>query len=210
MRAALKLTLPSALLGVFVLCLALPMNAAAKTVQVGIVTDGPWERFTDAREIFRSEILDVTSSQFDVQFSDDLFIQGDWSVSGINSAIDSLLKNPEVDLVITLGRLASNEVCKRRNLAKPVIAPMIVDARIQKLPEKNGTSGIKNLVYIDSQKDVERIIKTFREITPFDHLTIMRERSCRKRYPRDSNSHRENHGRTGSDHRYRFRRQIHK
>jgi len=171
MRSIYKMKIPIILLSV--LCLVLPITAAAKPVHVGIVTDGPWERYTEIRETLGKEILDVTSSQFDVQFPEDLFIQGDWTVTGINSAIDALLADAEVDLVITLGIVASNEVCKRRDLNKPVIAPIIVDARVQQLPEKDGTSGIKNLVYIDSQRDVERTIRTFREITPFDHLTIM-------------------------------------
>ena len=172
MRAIVKPAIPAII--IFFLCASNIVYAAVPNlVHVGIVTDGPWMRYTEARETLKKEIMDVTSSQFDVRFPSDLFIQGDWSVTGINNAIDRLLENPEVDLVITLGRLASSEVCKRRNLAKPVIAPMIVDARIQKLPEKNGTSGIKNLVYIDSQKDVVRTIKTFRETMLFDHLTIM-------------------------------------
>jgi len=171
MRSIYKMKISIILLSV--LCLILPITAMAKPVHIGIVTDGPWERYTEAWEILKKEILDVTSSQFEVQVPENLFIQGDWSVSGINGAIDSLLENPEVDLVITLGVVASSEACKRRDLAKPVIAPLIIDAGIQQLPEKDGTSGIKNLVYIDSQRDVERNIRTFREITPFDHLTIM-------------------------------------
>ena len=174
MRSIYKMKIPIILLSV--LCLIFPMTAMAKTIHVGIVTDGPWERYTEARETLRKEILDVTSSQFDVQFPGDLFIQADWSVSGINNAIEALLENPEVDLIITMGRVASHEVCKRRDLSKPVIAPLIIDASIQNLPEKDGTSGVKNLAYIDSQRNVERTIRTFREITPFDHLTIMGSR----------------------------------
>ncbi len=174
MRAILKLAIPTILIVSF--CLVFPISAVAKTVHVGIVTDGPWARYTEAREILKKEILDVTSSQFDVQFSDNLFIQADWTVSGINNAIDALLADPEVDMIITLGRVASNEVCKRRDLPKPVIAPLIVDAQIQRLPEKDGASGVRNLVYIDAQRDIERSIRTFREITSFDHLTILGSR----------------------------------
>jgi len=171
MRAIVKLSI--LVIFISVLCISYPMQASAKTVHIGIITDGPWARYTEIQQTLIGEVVDVTSSQYDVQFPDDYFIQADWSVSGINSAIDALLENSEVDMIITLGRVASHLVCKRRDLPKPVIAPFIVDARIQNLPEKDGTSGVNNLTYIDSQRNVERTIRTFREITPFDHLTIL-------------------------------------
>ena len=131
MRAIVKLTFP--IIFIAIICVLQPLSAAAKTINIGIIADGPWLRFYEAKETLVNEVIDITSSQYDVQFPEALFVKADRSVSGINSAIDMLLADPEVDLIITLGRVASHQICKRRNLPKPVIAPLIIDAVVQKL-----------------------------------------------------------------------------
>jgi outer membrane protein TolC len=142
-------------------------------VRIGIVTDGLWRVYPDAINVFKKEILELTSEEFDVKFPTDLTLDGNWKVTGINQAIDSLLSNKNVDIVIALGYLASNEVCKRRELIKPVIAPCIIDAKIQKLPMKGDASGIDNLNYINIFRGVGRNIQSFREVASFNHLTLL-------------------------------------
>lgn len=171
MRAIDKLAFPLILFNV--ICIVIPMPASAKPVNIAVLTDGPWQRYQGVRRTMIKEVTDITSGQYDVRFPDDLFVRADWSAEGISAAIEELLKNPEADLIITLGRVASHQICKRRDLSKPVIAPLIIDAGIQNLPERDGTSGVKNLTYIDSQRNIERTIRTFREITPFHRVTIV-------------------------------------
>jgi len=151
------------------------LHAAAgpPVVRVGIVIDGPWTRYPGTINLFKQEILDIAAGEFDVRFPVDKTIGGNWTVAGINKAIDSLMDSPGVDLVITLGQVSSNEVCRRRNLKKPVIAPFIIDAEVQQLHLKAGASGIDNLSYINSFKSVDRDIQTFKDIAPFNNLTIL-------------------------------------
>ena len=148
-------------------------TAGLPMVRIGIVTDGPWVRYPGTIDLFKQEIIAVAAGEFDIRFPAEHILNGNWTVSGINHAIDSLLESPGVDLVITLGPVSSNEVCKRRNLNKPVIAPFIIDAQIQKLPSKDGASGVTNLSYIHSFRNVDRDIQTFRDIVQFNNLTIL-------------------------------------
>jgi outer membrane protein len=78
-----------------------------------------------------------------------------------------------VDILITLGEVATNEVCKRRNLKKPVIAPLVIDAEIQELPIKDGTSGVRNLSYINTYRNFSQSIKRFQEVTDFRRLAVL-------------------------------------
>jgi len=149
------------------------MAAALPVARIGIVTDGPCMRCPALVDMFKKEIHAASAHEFDVKFPADKTLDGDWTVSGIRQAIDNLLASPEIDLVITLGLVSSNEVCKRRNLKKPVIAPFVFDAEVQKLPHKAGASGVKNLNYINTLQSVDRSVQTFGDMVPFSRLAIL-------------------------------------
>lgn len=147
--------------------------AARKTFNIGVVSDGPLARFQEIAALYQSEIISMASSEFDVKFPADKQLDGGWTLAGVNQAIDRLLADPQVDIVITLGEVGTNEVCKRRNLPKPVIAPFVVDAEIQKLPIKGNASGVKNLSYINTYRNFNRAIKRFQEVVPFKRLAAL-------------------------------------
>jgi len=159
-----------------ILLLLLPSGnvvAAQKTFQVGVITDGPLARNQEIVALYQSEIISMASSEFDVQFPRDKQLDGGWTLTGVNQAIDRLLADPQVDILIALGEVASNEVCKRRNLKKPVIAPLVIDAEIQALPIKNGASGVSNLSYINTYRNFNRDIKRFQEVAVFKRLAVL-------------------------------------
>jgi outer membrane protein len=142
-------------------------------VRIGIVRDGPPGRLPDITPLVKEEILKLTSGEFDVRFPEAKFIQANWEKGEIERSVDKLLADPEVDLVITLGYLATNYVCHKEELPKPVVAPIVADAKLQNLPLKEGASGVKNLTYINSFVSGERDIKVFREMVPFRKLVVL-------------------------------------
>jgi len=100
---------------IIVVCLALCSTAMAQTSglpvrRIGIVTDGPWVRYPGTIDLFKQEIIAMAAEEFDIRFPDDQILNGNWTVSSVNHAIDSLLVSPDVDLVIALGPVSSNEV----------------------------------------------------------------------------------------------------
>jgi outer membrane protein TolC/ABC-type uncharacterized transport system substrate-binding protein len=142
-------------------------------VRIGIVKDGLSARFPEPITLVKEEILKLTSEQFDVLFPSDKALHGNWNVSDIKAALDRLLTDPDVDLVISLGYIGSNELCHRKKVPKPVIAAIVLDRKLQNLPFKDGASGVKNLVYIDSFLSFERDIRAFRDMVPFRNLAIL-------------------------------------
>ncbi|MCF8069407.1 MAG: TolC family protein [Desulfobacterales bacterium] len=142
-------------------------------VRIGIIVDGPWQRDSNTPEIFKKEIRDMTSGEFDVTFPEDKQIIGNWTTDSVNKALDTLFSDKTTDIILTLGAIGSHEVCLRKDLKKPVVAPFIIDTKIQGLPYKNNTSGVKNLSYIDALKSFEKDVETFRQIVPFKHLTVL-------------------------------------
>ena len=152
-------------------------------VRIGIVRDGPAGRLPDITGIVKEEILRVTAREFDVRFPAEMTIHGNWKIADIKKAVDTLLADPKVDLVITLGYLATNYVCHKGKLPKPVVAPIVVDAKLQNLPLKDGASGVKNLSYIDPFISFERDIRVFQEMVPFHNLVVLVRKAALESIP---------------------------
>ena len=149
MRPVRRYITEKLLLILFIL-IAIPIKAYALPIKrIGIVFDGPSELNQRALSIYKKEITAVTEGEFDVQFPTDRIIQANWTAASVRSAIDTLLSDPGVDILITLGIIGSTEVSKRRNLNKPVIAPWVIDRELLGLPiNEKGASGIQNLLGI--------------------------------------------------------------
>jgi outer membrane protein TolC len=147
-----------------------------RVVRIGIVSDGPVIRFPNLEGLFKQEIRNIATDEFDVSFPARRNLMADGTAAGVKKNLDRLLTAGDVDLVLALGTIASSEACKRRDLPKPVVAPFIIDAQMQKLPRQAGTSGVKNLTYIDSMRSINRDVMAFRQIAPFKSLAILVDR----------------------------------
>jgi len=152
---------------------SLSPGQSIKSVNIGLIIDGPWGEENQMLESIKREVHDLTAGEFDVQFPADKTVQTDWTIGKIRAGLDRLLADPGVDMIITLGSISSNEVCHRTELAKPVIAPYIIDAAFQKLPIKDGKSGVKNLNYISVPATFKRDMQIFKDIVPFKNLVVL-------------------------------------
>lgn len=152
-------------------------------VRVGIVFDGASERNAELQALVRSEILSLTEGEFDVRFPDEAVLFGDWTIDGARANIDRLLEDPEVDLVIAGGILASHAVCCYVAMPKPVIAPAVIDADLQGLPYKDGASGVPNLNYVLSPDTLGEELAKLREVAPFHHVALLTNESFLEAVP---------------------------
>ncbi len=111
------------------------------------MTDGPAQRQMLPLSAIEKEVKELIRGEFNVQFQRSKQLDGGWTLAGVQSAFDTLLADPEVDLIIANGLLASHQAGKNSILAKPVIAPIIADRVVQELPYQQGHSGKHNFVY---------------------------------------------------------------
>jgi len=144
-----------------------------KTFNIGIIFDGPSRLNNDVLNLIKKEIKELTEREFEINFPDDKILEGSWNIDKINSSIDKLLADKNIDFIITLGAIASDNIAKRGDLSKPVVAPFIVDTKIQHIPVKNGKSGIKNLNYIEVPFTTPNTIKDFLNLSEFKNLAIL-------------------------------------
>lgn len=156
------------------LCLAVaPLAAQPRTVRIGMIIDGPLRRGEQIVPLFRSEITTLLAGEFDAEFPESKTVVCDLTAPGVRQALDRQLADPQVDLILLLGGIASHEVAKRGPLPKPVIAVFVSDPELQGLPQKEGASGVKNLNYLNEAYSVTHTIKLFQGIVHFKKLAVL-------------------------------------
>jgi outer membrane protein len=166
--------LTKSLLALLALCLLVaPAAAQESVVRVGMVADGSWERDAEFQLTLEEEIRRLTQHDFDVRFAAEKRSAADWTPAGVEQAIEGLLTDPEVDLLITIGPLSAHNLAGRESLPKPVVAAFALDPTLQGLPLSEGTSGRANFNYIVYGSGTSQKLHTFAEVAPFKSLAIL-------------------------------------
>jgi outer membrane protein TolC/ABC-type uncharacterized transport system substrate-binding protein len=147
--------------------------AGPKQVRIGVVMDGPGVAYQEMLGEMQKEIRALLEGEFEAVFLKKAQKVSDWSIKGISTAFDQVLADPEVDLVLAVGCLASDIACRIKDLPKPVIAPFILDSDFQHVPVKEGKSGRKNLNYLATPWRLERDLKAFYSVYPFRKLAFI-------------------------------------
>jgi outer membrane protein len=147
-------------------------GAGARDIRVGVVEDGARGRPVFSAASIEQAIIELASADARVVVNSDRFV-GDWSLEGASAALDRALAARDVDVVITIGILASQQAARREKLAKPVIAPLVIDPILQNYPLVEGRSGRHNFAYVADFQSVGNELKTFHEITGFKHLVAI-------------------------------------
>ena len=165
--------------GVPVLLVVLGVLAAppvqARTVTIGVVFDKPWTRNAEIRESLQREIHALLDGDFDVRFPSSAERVADKTLDGAATALDELLADPAVDVVIAAGPLSSHAVCCRENLPKPVIAGFVIDQKLQQFPREGVGSGRRNLSYVAMQNHFALGLKALKELLPVKRVTVLFE-----------------------------------
>jgi outer membrane protein TolC len=162
----------------------LPIRAAAqRVVTFGVVIDGPSFYNTSFRTLLQNEIRDLLGSEFDVRFPDGKEVVADWTRPGTEAAMQRLLDDQDVDLILTFGAIASQVAAEFGPLPKPVVAPFVLDADLQGLPMVNGASGVRNLTYVAYPTATLNDLEAFREVVPFSRLAVLVERAYLRAVP---------------------------
>lgn len=88
------------------------------------------------------------------------------------------LQRQNTDVIVTTNFLASSQLAKLRNHAKPSIAGVILDERLQGMPKPLvGRSGIHNFTYLKSPLNVFSDLNKFYQIYPYKSLGVVLDAS---------------------------------
>jgi len=151
-------------------------SIVAKTIHIGIIKDGTNQREILPLEQIKREIINLNKGEFVIDFPADKVINANWQLDKIRAGIKKLSQDKSIDLIITAGLLSSHEAAHFKVLRKPVIATMVADRELQKLPYKKGVSHKTNYTYIHTSRSVEQDIRQFFQLKPFKNLIIPADR----------------------------------
>ena len=168
------------------LALVLPAGAARPALAqmscdpcaVGVVFDGPWEGNDELRTGLEEEIAALAAPRFTVVFPAGARRGADWTLEGAREAVEALLADADIDIVVTSGPVSSSHAITRGGLPKPVVATFVLDPEAQDFPLETTAagervSGVPNLSYITFAGDRTDEIRRLREVAPFRRLTYL-------------------------------------
>jgi outer membrane protein TolC/ABC-type uncharacterized transport system substrate-binding protein len=157
--------------------------ASAREVRVGVVLDGPAGRQIFTAAAIEREIANVASPDVEIVLPREKRFTGDWSTAGANAALERALADREVDVVLTLGILTSQQAARLTALPKPVIAPLVIDPVLQGYPLTEGRSGRRNFTYVADFQSVANEVRAFHQIVGFKHLVALVDESLMSALP---------------------------
>src|SRR6185295_125895 len=172
----------AACVAVLVCMVATP--AVSRDMRVAVVKDGPALRQVLSVASLQREIVNVAAPDVRIQLSEDERYTADWSLAGASAALDRALSDKDVDVVITLGVLSSQQAARRASLPKPVIAALAIDPILQDYPLAEGRSGRHNFAYVADFQSVANEVRSFHEITGFTNLAAVVDESLLDALPR--------------------------
>jgi outer membrane protein TolC/ABC-type uncharacterized transport system substrate-binding protein len=150
---------------------------SAREVRVAVVLDGAAGRQIFTSAAIEREIANVASPDVTIVLPQDKRFTGDWSLEGANAALERALADRDVDVVLTLGILTSQQAARRSALPKPVIAPLVIDPVLQGYPITEGRSGRRNFTYVADFQSVANEVRAFHQIVGFKHLVALVDES---------------------------------
>jgi outer membrane protein TolC len=138
-------------------------------VTIGILTDGPLLRFGELVEQIERETAVLLENRFVVDIGGDARLAGDHTVAGIRAALDQLLDR--VDVVVVVGTMGAQVAADHPRLAKPVVAPFVLDPSLQDIPRQGAASGVSNFVYLTRPEN--RDLATLAEVVALQRLAVL-------------------------------------
>jgi len=155
-----------------VLCPLVPAQGQ-QAVRIGFVTDGPSERTSIMQAEMQAELSAVLDGEFMVSFPAAGMHQGDWTLAGLQRAVDAALADGDIDVLITLGVGASIDVARRGPLPLPVLAPQLIDAQTLDIIGEDQTSTVTNLSFVTFDSRGPDVLDAFADLADVHNVVVL-------------------------------------
>ncbi|MCP3943647.1 MAG: TolC family protein [Desulfobacteraceae bacterium] len=142
-------------------------GAQAKPFTIGIIDDCQSYSSAPLLTKIKAEVKSLTKGEFDVRFPTNKHIIAKCTPKTIQAGIEKLIKDSNVNLIITLGPVGTYFLCQRKSFPKPAIGGLILSTDLQNVPINKGKSGKKNLVYVAFSTNFKHTLDILQEVTPF-------------------------------------------
>ena len=145
-------------------------------VTVAVLNDGQADRTFIPLSVIESEVQALLNREFSIKFPTDKQVHGNWKIDQIREVLGRLERDPEIDVIMTTGLIATQVAADQPSLAKPVIGIAVADSVLQKFPRHGDTSGKTNFVYLADDHTVGQDLDLFHRLIGFEHLVVIPDR----------------------------------
>lgn len=164
----------SKLKSILVLALLLPLGIAAQNSpkRVAIITDCDNPTLTQTTQSIIHETKRLL--QEDVEIGEVVVTVPDCSRAAMIAAVNTLLSDRSVDVVVGHGVIASDVLAKSGPYSKPVLASLVINPMAQNIPLTNArTTGVRNLSAIVLPYSPQRDLEMFHRMVDFNQLAVI-------------------------------------
>lgn len=165
---------------ILVCTLAASLAGQAPPARVALVLDRESPRFQPLMTAFQRELLGFFRPGEITLLPP---AAGDGTGSGVALALDRVLRDSSVSVVVTLGSIGSHLLARGGEPPKPAIAGVIIDASWQGIPQRDGASGVRRLAYVDESYAVSSTLADFHRMIPFRRLAVLLDTDLLKAIP---------------------------
>lgn len=154
------------------LCFALlsTLVIAQERIDVAVIIDGSPDRLEDRNQGYVDELLSLTEGEFDVRITR---INGNWSIEGINRALNQAYADAQIDMVMVTGFTGNQVTAMRRDFPKPTFLPVMLDVGVLPSQARDGMSGIRNLNYLTLYTDFGDDLDTMSRLVTFRNVVVL-------------------------------------
>lgn len=150
--------------------LAVSLAAQGRPARVALVLDQEIPRFQPKIEAFQREILGFFRPGEITLLPP---VAGDGTTAGVTRVLERALRDSSITVTVAVGPIGAHLLARSGEPARPAIAATIVDATWQEIPQRDGTSGVRNLAYVDDAYAVSSTIADFHRLIPFRRMAIL-------------------------------------
>lgn len=146
---------------------------AQKSLSIGVIADCPnTQSQAFVQNILREAKTLMPSTRFDLKVEN--ILHSDCDMSRTKRNLDQLLSDTSIDIILGVDALGSHTITKNGPYEKPVIAAIVLNVDVQKTPiTRKGTSGVKNLAYLEMPFSPMRDIEVFQSMIGFEKLAVI-------------------------------------
>ncbi len=143
---------------------------AQERIDIAVVIDGSPDRLEERNQVYIDELLALTQGEFDVRTTR---INGNWSIEGINRALDQAYADLQIDMVMVTGFTGNQVAAMRSNFPKPTFLPVMLDVSVLPSQARDGMSGIRNLNYLTLYTDFGDDLDTMSDLVKYSNLVVL-------------------------------------
>ncbi len=158
----------------FFLCVVLLAGAAAaRTVTVAVVRDGPAPG-QDLVARIQEELPRHVPAGTTVAWKEDPAFDAGWDADRVRDALNAALADPDVEIVLAAGALVTLEAAGGGvELTKPVVSAFVQRSNVFPLPYAEGETLPENLSFTVLPQRFRREVRTFQSLVPFRKLHVV-------------------------------------